>query len=69
MTEKPWQSKTLWGGLIMAVIIVLQLTDNKVAGEVLDEQASVIVDWIIGGVGILLVIWGRLTAEKKIVIT
>lgn len=70
-TKRPWQSKTLWGGLIAAVIMAAGLFGYDL--NVTDEAQVELVDQLVGAataVGALvstwLIVWGRLTANKKV---
>jgi hypothetical protein len=70
MTKKPWASKTIWGaGMLLVSMILGQLFDVEIGME---EQEAV-VDQIIYGieagtavVGWLMVVYGRIVAEKAI---
>ena len=69
-TKKWYTSKTIWGGLIMMVSTILQVTG--IVDITPDEQSTVIegvlgvVSWIGQLVGAVLAIYGRIKASKSI---
>lgn len=63
---KHWhQSKTIWGGVaaIVAAILAVMGVDVSAADQAAIEQAAVA---IVGGVGGLLAVYGRIKAQGKI---
>lgn len=60
MDKKPWESKTLWGALLMLVSLVLGYFKIEIG------DASAWVDSIVGLIGVVTVIIGRFKAVKKI---
>src|SRR3972149_7562540 len=69
-TKKWYTSKTIWGGLIMMVSTILQVTGIVDISP--DEQSTVtegvlgVVSWIGQLVGAVLAIYGRIKASKSI---
>lgn len=69
-TKKWWLSKGLWGGIVGLIAMVLMVF--KVVDISVEEQATLvdsivaIVTMISGLVGIILAIYGRLTAKKTL---
>jgi uncharacterized membrane protein len=69
-TKNPFLSKTVWGAIFLLVSVVLL----KFFGVELtsDEQAEGVRTFVNGAeavsavLGFILVIWGRLTAKKKL---
>jgi len=70
MTEtKPfWQSKTLWGGVIMILPTVLAFLGVDLTTEETAQIGSV-VESIVEAVGFIFVIIGRIGAAKAIGVT
>ena len=64
---KPWyQSKTMWGALVSLAALV---TSKLFHMDISDQDQLTIVDTMtsIGvNVGVILTIWGRVSASKKI---
>lgn len=74
-SKKPWASKTLWGGFIMLAAVFMNSTGvtsgmmpADMQAEAVDEIVSTI-DAVTAFTGWVLVMWGRITAEKKITLT
>lgn len=64
-TKSMFASKTIWGGIIIVLAAVAGLLGYSIAP---DDQAAIAsyIDNMVMTVGGLLVIWGRITATKKI---
>lgn len=68
-TKSVLASKTIWGALITALPLVLGLFGLKVSDvPAFTEATTAAVDGGTQLVGLALVIWGRLTAAKALVI-
>lgn len=68
-----WASKTFWGALIALLSTVLQMAGYNILSV---EEQTQLIDQIIsfiaaGGdlIGFILIIWGRIVANTKVVIT
>lgn len=60
-----WQSKTIWGGIITVLAVVLGAFGYTLTGD--DQSLLVdIVSTIVGAIGGLLAIYGRVKASKKV---
>lgn len=65
MNKAWWASKTIWGGLITLLSVVLSVLGYQMTTE--DQEILVgAITAIMGGVGGLLAIWGRVKASKPI---
>lgn len=65
MNKAWWASKTIWGGLITLLSVVLSVLGYQMTTE--DQEILVAaITAIMGSVGGLLAIWGRVKASKPI---
>ena len=64
-TKYWYQSKTVWGSLIAIMASVLHAGGFELGSEAQNELADSIVA-LVGAVGGLLAIYGRLSAEKRV---
>jgi hypothetical protein len=68
-TKSFFASKTLWGAIVTSLPLVLNLFGFKITDlPAFNEAASASIDAGTQLVGIAMVIWGRLTATKALVI-
>jgi len=69
-TKKWYQSKSLWGSIIVVVAMILRLFDKESLAENIEAESTGIVEWvssIVSLIGAAMAFYGRLTADKKIV--
>lgn len=65
MDKKWFESKTIWGGLVTLLSVILSVLGYQLTTE--DQELLVaVLTGVMGSVGGLLAIWGRLKASKPI---
>lgn len=64
--NKAWfESKTIWGGLVTLLSVVLSVLGYQLTSE--DQEMLVaVITAVMGSIGGLLAIWGRVKASKPI---
>lgn len=66
---KPWyESRTLWGGIITAIAMIAQASGIEVS----DAEQQRVIDLLTHfgeGFGLVLVIWGRIAARKRLAVS
>ena len=66
-SSKPWyQSKTIWGGVVTVLAIVVNVVFKRAIDEHTQTQIVDTITGIAAGVGGLVSIYGRVKAEKSI---
>lgn len=69
-TKKPWQSRTLWGAIIMLLAMAMPMFGLGTPTEV--EQADTLdrilflIDEATGLVGFLMTVYGRMNAKQTV---
>lgn len=67
--KKWYLSKTIWGGVLMAAGVIAGFFGVEIDETTQEEVAAKIpeiIEYVSGAVGFILVIWGRITASKKV---
>jgi hypothetical protein len=64
--KTPLESRTLWGGVVMFVMLLLGADMNEAADATWIDQIAALRDQIIGALGFLLVLFGRSHALEGI---
>jgi len=64
-TKPWWQSKGIWGGIVAGLGVLLNIFGYEFGAE---DQANLLaqIDNIMMAVGVLLGLWGRITAKAKV---
>lgn len=69
-TKRPWQSKTVWGAVVMMAAFILSMTGTL---QITEAEQAEMTDKIMGMVdeagvalGFILTLWGRATASTSI---
>lgn len=69
-SKRPWQSRTIWGGVLMLVALILsagfgvELTAEDREGVI--DNLLVAIEAISGVAGFIMVLYGRITATKSV---
>ena len=70
--EKKWfLSKSIWGSVLVALVVVLRLAGKVVEADQIESESVAISEWIVSGIVLVfdgLAFYGRIKADGKIVI-